>query len=577
MNRDKMYLADRVRSGWFTLSILAILMTLFFLSGAMAADILIQPQLVSKIPKIDGVVSAGEWSGARVTSLPFLINNRFAVMRTMNDAKYLYILLDALSDTGKDRGVVDYYVLAFDAGHDHRVTPREDLFYSACNDGRSFIKAYYLSANSWTGCTTPAKGSLGKYGFGSTPNSATAHRFYEFRLLLSEIGGDPSRLIRFSGGLPSVRLNVTIRSATPKIDYSYPTKYSWPDMSDTMFLIQLAPASSLPVTGDMFAGVGLIPAVPYIDNLGYANINTAYFNAVDAPFGGSLSIFGNWGNLRSYNAAKYRIQYTRREGGASGNLIQTWTNYRYNPVTLNWDPVAIGPLDSAGGYAIPPTSETWYYPNLLVNWQSDNPIFPNGTYDLKAEIFDAADNPITIPPSVVNSLTLFIVNTPPSVKINQVQYNDAQVLPCQIIGQGAAPSGFNFDISVTDANGALDRFGLGGLYGNNEYSYVIPDETYSPGHVDEDGANKWKGKSNLILPVGGARWRAPASCGYSFVLWASSRILNGYALVFPYVDYHVSLTIQTDAIISATPGAGGCPDCGAASAGSESGCKPMGL
>ena len=90
-------------------------------------------------------------------------------------------------------------------------------------------------------------------------------------------------------------------------------------------------------------------------------------------------------------------------------------------------------------------------------------------------------------------------------------------------------------------------------------------------------ANRTSAESNLIVPVGGARWRAPASCAYSFVLWASSRVLNGYALVFPWVDYHVSLTIQTDAVISATPGAGDCPDCGAASAGSESGCKPMGL
>ncbi len=556
---------------------LACMAVLVFVSGALAAtDILVQPRLASKAPRIDGVVSKGEWEGARVTPLPLRPTKKFAVLRTMNDSNFLYILLDALGDTGNSRGVAaDYYVLAFDRDLNHKVTPNEDVFYSSCQDGRQFIKSYYLSAASFTPCITPEKGSLGRYGFGPTPDSATPHRFYEFRILLSELGADHARWTRFFGGLPGVRLNVTLRSSSPKIDYSYPTNYPWPDMADRMFLIQLAPSSGLPTTGDIFAGVGLIPATPYIDNLGFANINTAYFTAVDAPFGGNLSIFGNWGNLRSYGAARYKIRYQRREGGSPGYLIQTWTNFRYNPVTLKWDPVAIGPVDAEGRYAIPPVGETWYYPNLLVNWQTANPLFTEGTYDLNLELFDAAGNPKAIPASVLNNLSLFIVNTPPQVKINRVLYNDAEVGACQIVNQGAAPSGFQFDISATDSKGALGGFNLVGIYGNNMSSPVYSD-AYNPGHRNEDGANRWNGESNLVVPVG-PRWRAPTTCGYSFILSAWSRVLNGYGLVFPYVDYHVSLTIQTGAVTMEPVEAESCAGCEGAPTGSGAPCKPAGL
>jgi len=568
----------RSLSAWFTLFFIAGLFVSITAGSASANDIVVAPKLApSPAPVVDGVISAGEWDQAKVTYLPRTvrgaINRKFAVMRTMNDTRYLYVLIDALGDTTNDEGVSDYYVLAFDTDLNHKVTPRQDMFYSPCNGGKQFVKSYYLSTTTFTPCMTPNPYSLGKYGFGATPDSSTPHRFYEFRLLLSELGVDPARWVRDLTGIPSVRMNVTIRSARPSIDYSYPTAYPWPDMTGTMFLIALAPATSVAPTGNIFAGVGLIPA-SYIGGDGYANISTSYFNAVDSPFGGNLSIFGNWSNLRKYGAAKYRINYVKH-GGGSGYLAQSWTNYRFNASTLNWDPVAIGTVDSSNRYAVPSAADTWYYANLLINWQSSSALFPDDIYDLSIELFDASDNLITLPTGVVNNLTLFIDNTPPAPKINQVYYKGGKVSPCDIVQQGASPDGFTFDISVNDANGALNTLNLTAIYGDNLSSPVYSD-SYSS-HLNADGPNKWNGV-NTVVPTSGA-WRAPQTCGYSFILSASSRVLNGYTWVFPYVDYHVSLAIQVSGVIapSAEKGSGECESCKEAAGGTHDPSKPAGL
>jgi hypothetical protein len=59
--------------------------------------------------------------------------------------------------------------------------------------------------------------------------------------------------------------------------------------------------------------------------------------------------------------------------------------------------------------------------------------------------------------------------------------------------------------------------------------------------------------SGIVVP--GLPFCAPASCAYTFVLSASSRVQNGYGLVFPYVSYNSSLTILTNS----TGGGINCP------------------
>lgn len=542
--------------------VLTVLIALFCATNAMA-DIPIGRQWANTIPTIDGVIFIDEWNGAKLTNLP---NGN---MKTMNDGQYLYVLLDFIPDTVEDAVTNDHYVLAFDIDRNFAVTPNVDLIYDSCSDGQPFVKAFYLSDTTFTGCQSTDPLSQGAYGFSATPYSSTPHRFYEFRLLLSEIGVDPSAWTTSSGEVPRVRLNVGLVSLNPAISSAYPDSQLFPNFTGSLFQLELAIASGFPIggTGPVFAGVGLVPA-SYIDGLGYANIDEpTYYTATHAPFGGKLNIFGKWNALRNnFGAAKYRVRY-RKDGGPLTTLLQTWTNFRYNPSTTKWVPVAIGP-DTGGKYSIPPAGQTWYLNNLLISWQSG--LFPEGTYTLKLDLFDAADNLLPNPPG--NSLTLFVVNTAPKVTINQVLYEGVPVSACQIVTQGPEPEGFTFDISVTDDRGALDTINLAGLYGVNQSSPVYAD-SYAR-HHDEDGPEKWNGVENLIVPrARNPRWRAPTSCAYTFVLSAASRSQNGYGRVFPYVDNHVSLTIETGA------GAAGAEValCGEPPAKKESGGKPAGL
>ncbi len=516
-----------------------------------AADIEISRRWATTAPVIDGAVGGSEWTGAKATTLVH------GQMRTMNDSSYLYVLLDVTDDTGNDPiptpGVNgDFFSLAFDYDLNRAVTPHVDFFYSTCQDGRPFVKAYYITAGSFTGCRDVDPASQGARGFGPTFNSATPHRFWEFRLSLTELGVDPSTWTTSGGSLPHVRMNVGVHSANPSFDVAQPVNNQTPDFALDVYQLDLATSASFPPgsTGPIFAGVGLVPST-YIDSSGYANIDiSGYYYATNAPFGGKLNIFGHWNTLLfGYGAAKYRVLYSK-DGGPYQRLRQTWTNFKYNGTT--WVPFAIGP-DVNDAYAIPSPFEIWYLPNLLISWQSDQ--FGDGTYNLKLELMNSVGTVLASPPG--NSLTLFVVNTSPSVTINDMTYNGSSICECGIVTQGDFPNGFRFDITVTDPNGALNAYALGGTFGNNQSVPTIASDTYTPSHINQDGPKHWNGVTNRIVPSGFLvfPWRASRSCAYTFVLSASSRVQNGYGLVFPYVAYNKSLTI----LLGTGTGSTACP------------------
>jgi hypothetical protein len=502
------------------------------------ADVEISRRWATAAPSINGVVAAGEWTAATATPLVH------GQMRTMNDGSYLYILLDAIDDTVNDVWDVathtgDYFVLSIDKDLNYAVTPEVDFFYSGCNDGQPFVKATRHTQGSSTGCQAVDPATLGAISFGPTFNSATPHRFWEFRLSFAELGVDPMTWTTSAGSVPKVRLNVCLHSKTPAFDSCQPDPSSSPDNSN-LYQLDLATSPSFPPgsTGPIFAGVGLVPST-YIDSGGYANLNiSGYYFATNAPWGGNLNVFGHWQTLQfAYGAAKYRVLYSK-DGGPYTRLRQTWTNFKYNGTT--WVPNAIGP-DANDAYAIPSPWEIWYLPNLLISWQTGT--FGDGTYSLKLELLNGSGTLLASPPG--NSLKLFVVNTPPSVMINDMSYNGSTICECGIVTQGDFPRGFTFDITAIDPNGALNAYALGGTYGNNRPVPIIASDTYTPAHVNQDGPKHWNGVTNRIVPSGFLvfPWRATNSCAYTFILSANSRVQNGYGLVFPYVDYKKSLTI----------------------------------
>jgi hypothetical protein len=508
------------------------------LAPRLHADIEIARRWAPTTPTINGIVSAGEWTSGTATTLTH------GQMRTMNNGTYLYILLDVVDDTFNDVWDVpttsgDYFVLSIDKDLNYAVTPEVDYMYSSCNDGQPFVKAIRHTQSSSTGCQTVAPGSLGVMGFGATFNSATPHRFWEFRLSFAELGVDPTTWTTASGSLPKVRLNVCTHSKTPALDSCQPDPSSHPDNSN-LYQLDLATGPAFPPgsTGPIFAGVGMVPAT-YIDSGGYANINiSGYYYATNAPWGGNLNVFGNWLTLRyAYGAVRYRVLYSK-DGGPYTRLRQTWTNFKYDGTT--WVPNAIGP-DAGDSYPVPTPWEIWYLPNLLISWQTAT--FGDGTYSLRLELLNGSGTLLASPPG--NSLKLFVVNTPPSATINDMTYNGSPICECGIVTQGDAPRGFRFEISAIDPNGALNAYALGGTFGNNQSVPTITSDTYTPSHINQDGPKRWNGVTNVFVPSGFLvfPWRASRSCAYTFILSASSRVQNGYGLVFPYVDYKKSLTI----------------------------------
>ena len=529
-------------------------------AGLACADVEISRRWAATPPVVDGTIGSGEWTTGTATTIASGGVN-YAQMRTMNDGTYLYVLLDAYFDTGNDPiptpGVNgDYFTLYFDKDLNHAVTPNTDFYYSTCQDGRSFVKAIELDRFSSTGCQTTDPASLGVEGFGTSFNSGVAHRIWEFRLSLSELGVDTSTWTTSSGATPKVRMNVVLNSANPAFTVAQPDPNPSPDML-LMYQVDLAIAPFFPPgsTGPVFAGVGLVPN-NYIDTNGYANIDIpGYYYATNAPFGGSLNVFGNWNTLRfAYGAARYRVLYSK-DGGPFTRLKQTWTNFKFNGLT--WVPNAVGP-DAADSYPVPPPWELWYLPNLLISWQTATG-FGDGTYTLKLQLLNVGGVPLASPSG--NSLTLYVDNTAPTVMINNAFYDGAPICECGIVTAGPCLTGkfpflvshgFTFDATVHDAHGALGGYSLNYTYGNNHNGGIFSD-SYSPGHVGADGAEQWDGVTDLVIPS--TPFCPPAACAYTFVLSASSRVQNGYGLVFPYVSYNKSLTI----LLSGVAGSVSCP------------------
>jgi hypothetical protein len=517
------------------------------LSASARADVSIGRRWATAAPTIDGVVSPGEWSSARLTTLTH------ARLRTMNDGSFLYVLLDVVDDTGNDPvgtvGGNEYFTLAFDVDQNHAVSPHVDLAYATCQDGRTFVKAYYLGGNGFTGCQNTSPLSQGAVGFGPTLHKLVPHRFWEFRLDFAEIGVDPTTWTTSSGEAPHVRMNVGVSSENPSFTLGQPDPSVYPDL-DNMFQLDLATSPTYPPgsAGPTFAGVGLVPST-YIDAQGYANINIAnYYSATDAPFGGKLNVFGHWNTLYiAKHARSYRILYSK-DGGPFTPLLQTWTNFIFQGGV--WVAKAIGP-DVNGRYPIPPPAQIWYLDNLLASWQSDQ--FADGTYQLKLQLYNGVGAPLPSPPG--NLLTLFVDNTPPNPVINSISYNGAPVCACAIVTQGDLPgTGFTFDISVTDAHGALNSLSLAGIFGVNQSTGTIYGDGYGA-HVGADGPHQWNGVTAIDVPA--TPWRASTSCAHSFILAASSRVQNGYGLVFPYVQFTTSLTILEGTGLGSVSGCSG--------------------
>lgn len=159
-------------------------------------------------PRIDGVISGEEWTGA--APLEF----RGGQLLAQNDAAYLYLLVDLVDDTHDDGPEGDHVALSFDVDLNAEVTRRVDLQYSS-GDGRQTLSLqHYIAPCEWD-VPHPTGSQLGA-GFGRSSLSRTAHRFWELAISLPEIDTQPNGL---------VRMGLRLTSQAPAIQLELPAGF----------------------------------------------------------------------------------------------------------------------------------------------------------------------------------------------------------------------------------------------------------------------------------------------------------------------------------------------------------------
>lgn len=301
--------------------------------------------------------------------------------------------------------------------------------------------------------------------------------------------------------------------------------------------------AGLPMGEPVFLAVGHVPATSITD--GYATTDPSYFfHVTDAPFGGTLNLFGNLQNFRQQGATHYRVKVTRPDG-TTASATPSWTAYRWNVAADEFQPVKVEPVTGTDLYEIPaeyggpsPQPQRWSPPFLMLRWPSAE----NGLYTFRVEIVapkGAGWKDLTSKlPAAKNNLTLLIDNTAPNVDlvaVRQLRPIPTPVPACGIVDDG--PNQFDFVITAHDPNRHLLSYSLTAVWGKNG-SALIDHKTYTP---PADGSREWSGVLNQAVPAAG--WSAACRCAHTFFLDAWKRTTNGYGPLLHGVS-HQSLTIN---------------------------------
>lgn len=469
---------------------------------------------------LNGILSGPEWAGAGVMPIPA------GFLMVKNDNNFLYVALDLVGDRGPDPGVNDYFWFTVDNDGNHAITPNHDVNYGIYPTLPIRIgRQYYLRPGTWTGILNTPSPAAARNGFGPSPRSPAAHRIWEMRLPLDEIG------IASLGTHPNptVRFGLRVASSNPAFTFDFPAGFFTSFANLHEILLARTPAFSGGLAGAVIGGVGLIPATQITG--GYATTAASYYLHVDeAAFGGTLHIIGNrttLQNLWAAGARKYRVLHRAGTSGAFAPLLQSWQNYRWTGTTyalesFTWDGENKYPLnDPASDYSID---------DLLVQW---NTVGATGTHELQAQFFRSDG---TVVPTPAQTLSLMIDNNLPLVDIMQVLHNGVPVSACAMVTMTDANDGVRVKITVDDLEGHLRELALRAYWGDGA-SALIYSDAY-PAH--RNPAHQWSGVASLVVPAG--EWTPPVTCAYQFRLSATPRVTNGYTYI-GYVEdtYHVTL------------------------------------
>ncbi|HXO42047.1 MAG TPA: hypothetical protein VN999_11385 [Thermoanaerobaculia bacterium] len=292
--------------------------------------------------------------------------------------------------------------------------------------------------------------------------------------------------------------------------------------------------------GQAFSSIGYIPVASIDPKTGKATTAPpAQFQVVDAPFGGTLDIFGDLLRLRkTLGATHYRILVSPGRVALPPPtgipIVASWTTDLWTqppaPALGHYVPTLVAP-DATGLYSIPTEYADplrvpfWRPPYLMMRW----PTSDNGLYTLQIQIFNGAGTPrgaAPICPSTTcidiskkilpnDHVTVLVDNTLPVADLRHVlKASGDKVDPCTIVSS-PDPNSFTFDMEVSDGvNDHLLRYALGAVWGRNQ-SQTITSDSY-PHDVHVNGS--------LPNPA----WKATCNCAHFFTLTVSKRTTNGY-------------------------------------------------
>ncbi len=483
---------------------------------------------------IGGALTSREWNGAGRMPIPA------GYLMVKNDDRFLYVALDMVSDRGNDAGTGDYFWFTIDVNGNRQITPRHDLNYGLYPGYPNRMgRQYYLGPGVWTTLLNEVSESQAHIGFGVSPNSSTAHRVWEMRLALDELGAS----ISSHELLPMVRFGVRISSTTPRFTYNYPARFYYDFSNLHEIILARSPDYPSGTVGAVIGGVGLIPASTIIN--GYAQTGSSYYVAVDeAAFGGRMNLIGNrvtMQDLWNRGARKYKMLHQIGSSGSFSSIHQNWVNYRWNGTTYVLE--RFGP-DTADMYPLLDPSLDYSIDDLLLQWQSVG--FPAAIHQFKAEFFDNSNNPVSAPSQV---LELMVDNNLPHVDIVDIKHGARSVSACAIEHMRDARDGVRFQITVEDAEEHLKDYYLTAHWGDGQ-SDTIHSDTYAAHRAPD---HKWRGVQNLMVPSG--VWVPNRTCAHQFRLTAYPRVTNGYGYIWHHNTdtRHVTLIKPVGVASAITP------------------------
>jgi len=470
---------------------------------------------------LNAPIASGGWDDAGTIKFPK------GYVLAKNDAKFLYLALDVVGDTGNDTGTNDYFWLTFDTNRDRSITANVDLNYGLYpGQPNNLGRQKYLGPSQWTGLLADPSQSDVVQEFGSSVHASTSHRIWKFRIELKEI----NVALSWPLSTPYTYFGFRVRSSNPGFTTDFPTDFHKDFTQLRQLVLSRKPTIPSVDLGPLIGSVGLIPTTK-INAQGRATTDSAYYHFVEnAAFGGTLNLIGNRNKLQNLYAAgnrKYKVEIAA-PGGSFTKLISNWSNYRWTGTTYGLESFA---PNSYGFYQLPNPAIDYSIDDLLIQFPTTG-LLP-GLYQFKVTFYVGSSS-TELDTQLVR---LYIDNHVPATIINSVKHGSEEVSACAIETIGAAPDGVNFRVTANDPEGNLRGVNFYATYGDG-LSTTIYSESYAP------SKGNWTGFSNKLIPASG-NWRPPQSCAYSFVLAATARTTNGYSWIGQN-QIHRNLTLLLD-------------------------------